>query len=318
VVRVSVVVPARNEEPRIGECLRALLAQDYPRELYEVIVVDDGSEDCTAEVAAGLGLKVLRQPPLGGAAARNLGVAHARGEVVAFTDADCVADRSWLRHLVAAFQDPRVAVSTGEVVGECRSAVARYVEDAGTFRLAHRWRAHPWPAFVTANVAYRKAVFDSLGGFNPALRGASDLEMGWRVAEDGRFCLASCPGAVVRHAHPTTARGLYEQWRGYGAGRCRLVTQRLGPRAAVAEGGRQSLAALCSVLLALPRSLLRLPWPGRRARAGGPLLDAVRAVAFAAGYWSGYRGRPPDGSWRDRAARSRRPRTPEVGGRTVR
>ena len=300
-VRVSVVVPARNEEPRIERCLRALLAQDYPRELYEVIVVDDGSQDRTAEVAAGLGVTVLRQPPSGGAVARNLGVAHARGEVVAFTDADCVPECSWLRHLVAPFEDAAVGASGGDVAGLPTSWVARYVEEAGTFRLARRWTTRPWPIFVTANVAYRKSVFEVLGGFEPGLRSASDLEMTWRVARDGRFQLVPCPEAVVRHAHPTTVRGLYEQWRGYGAGRCRLVASLQGSRAVAHEARRQAALAALSVALAIPRLVGRALRGGGTAQALYPVLDAVRAVGYATGYRSAARGRPPDGSWRQRA-----------------
>lgn len=303
-MRVSVVVPARNEELRIGRCVRALLAQDYPREQYEVIVVDDGSQDRTADVAAGFGVAVLRQPPSGGAAARNLGVAHARGEVVAFTDADCVPVRDWLRELVAPFQDPSVAASGGDVVGEPVSWIARYIEAAGYFRLERRWHAHPWPIFVTANVAYRKAVFEALGGFDPELRGASDLEMTWRVARDGRFRLVPRPQALVWHAHPTSVRALYEQWRGYGAGGPPLIARLWGPRAVAADAWRQVARAGLSLALAVPRLLGRAARRRRGEEAAYPLLDVVRSVAYAAGYWSAWRGRPPDEAWRDRVAAS--------------
>jgi GT2 family glycosyltransferase len=307
VVEVSVVVPARNEAPRIQACLRSLLAQDYAREAYEVIVVDDASTDRTSEVAASFGVRVLRCRGAsfsGGAAARNLGVACARGEVVAFTDADCVAEPDWLRKLVASFKDLTVGVCGGDVIGVGESLVARSLEQSGAFRLESLCRAQPWPILVTANVAYRKTVFHVLGGFDPSLREASDLEMTWRVARDGRFRLVCCPEAVVYHQHPATVRGLYEQWRGYGAGRARVVAK-LGGRAAVLREGLHQGGVAFSASVASPlRVLRRLAAVGRGERGYPvfPFLDAVRAVAFATGYWVATLGWSPGGSWRERAS----------------
>lgn len=304
-VQVSVVVPARNEQARLEACLDSLLRQDYPNG-YEVIVVDDHSTDGTAAVAARFGVTVLQlaDDSAGGAAARNAGVEHARGNVVAFTDADCRPAQDWLRHLLVPFQDPGVGVCGGEVVGRGGSIVARYVEAAGIFRLESRMRAQPWPILVTANVAYRKTVFQVLGLFDASLGGAADMEMSWRVAQDGCFRVVACPTAVVSHLHPSTVGGLYQQWYSYGAGRARLVASLQHRGGLVREGLRQSCLALVSCALALLRAAWRFV---RQPKKGGgqlvfPFLDAVRAVAFAAGYWQGARGRMPSGSWRERAA----------------
>lgn len=300
-VRVSVVVPARNEEPRIGGCLGALLAQDYPREAYEVIMVDDGSTDRTVGVAEGFGVTVLRQPHRGGAAARNLGVAHARGELVAFTDADCVAERHWLHELVAAFEDPEVGVCGGDVLGVGDSWIARYLEEeVRLFRLDRLQQVRPWPVFVTANVAYRREVFQRLGLFVPELRGSSDLEMAWRVARDGRCRLLGRPTAVVCHAHPRTVRDLYAQWFGYGAGRAQVDLLLFGRGAAARGCLTHGARALGTVGLAPFRVAARLVRAEKRGRFANPVLDVVRGLAYAAGYWAGFAGRSVRGSWRAR------------------
>lgn len=313
-VQVSVVVPARNEQTRLRACLESLLHQDYPGD-YEVIVVDDHSTDGTAAVAARCGVTVLRlaDGSAGSAAACNAGVEHARGEVVAFTDADCRPAQNWLQHLMAAFQDPVVGVCGGEVVGLGDSMVARYVEAAGIFRLQSRMRAQPWPILVTANVAYRKTVFEALGPFDASLRSVEDMEMSWRVAQDGRFRVVGCPTAVVYHLHPSTVGGLYQQWSAYGAGRARLATKKGGLGLLLREGLRQSCLALASCLLAPTRAVWR--WVRHPREEAGqvlfPFLDAVRAVAFAAGYWQGAGGHMPSGTWRERAA-GRAPRPGEA------
>lgn len=303
-LRVSVVIAARNEEARIVDCLRSVLAQDYPRRLYEVIVVDDGSSDRTAEVARSFGVCVLRQVASGGAAARNLGITSSQGEVVAFTDADCRPARDWLRLLVAPLaEEEDVGVCGGEVVGLVRSPVAEYVEAAGYFGLDRLARTKPWPVFMTANVAYRREVFRLLGTFDPDMGAADDLEMTWRVLRDGRFRAVACPRAVVYHLHPTTVSALYEQWRSYGAGRARVWAKLWGRPAAYREGLTQGARAAATLGLLPLRVLKRSlePEGTRWARVAYPFLDAVRAAGFVAGYWAALRGRLPRGTWRERA-----------------
>lgn len=107
-MRISVVIPARNSAETIGLCIEALLAQSTARGEYEVIVVDDGSTDGTAAIAEGEGTRVLSQPHHGPAAARNLGLREARGEIVLFTDADCIPTSTWIEEMTKPFADPDV------------------------------------------------------------------------------------------------------------------------------------------------------------------------------------------------------------------
>ena len=101
--RVSVVIPAFNAETTIADTVRAVMAQPLPRETFECIVVDDGSQDRTAEIAERAGALVVRLPGnQGPSAARNAGIERAQGEWIAFTDADCVPSRRWLTAFLAA------------------------------------------------------------------------------------------------------------------------------------------------------------------------------------------------------------------------
>src|SRR5688572_8958532 len=102
---VSVIVPVLNDEARIGGCVAALLAQDYPRERYEVIVVDNGSTDRTYEVVRGYPVTLLSEAQIRSSfAARNKGMREAVGEIFAFTDSDCTPAPQWLAEGVRAIQ----------------------------------------------------------------------------------------------------------------------------------------------------------------------------------------------------------------------
>src|SRR3989304_2760272 len=100
---ISVVVPAYNEEQYISSCLAAISNQDF-RSSYEIIVVDNSSEDRTAEIARSFGARVLTETRRTAAAARRRGFAEARGDIIATTDADTLVPTNWLSHIHCAFQ----------------------------------------------------------------------------------------------------------------------------------------------------------------------------------------------------------------------
>ncbi len=113
---VSVVIPAHNEEMKVSAAVRSVLLQDYPRDRLEVVVVDDGSEDYTAEVASRAGARVVRLPHHSGkAAALTVGLEESSGEVVITMDADTVASRQAVRALVSALAEEGVGAASGDV-----------------------------------------------------------------------------------------------------------------------------------------------------------------------------------------------------------
>ncbi|HUZ06341.1 MAG TPA: glycosyltransferase family 2 protein [Candidatus Paceibacterota bacterium] len=110
-MRVSIVIPAHNEEKFLAATIRAALAQDYPD--FEVIVVNNASADRTAEVAGQFPVKLVHEPRKGLLWARECGRQNASGEIIANMDADCLPERNWLRTGAGFFQDARVAAATG-------------------------------------------------------------------------------------------------------------------------------------------------------------------------------------------------------------
>jgi glycosyltransferase involved in cell wall biosynthesis len=114
-MKISVVIPAHNEERYLGACLQSLLAQDFPGP-FEIIVVDNDSTDCTAAVAAAFDVRVLCEPRRGVCVARQTGTAGARGQVVVSTDADTVFPQDWLSTIWQTFADDPTAVAATGVI----------------------------------------------------------------------------------------------------------------------------------------------------------------------------------------------------------
>jgi glycosyltransferase involved in cell wall biosynthesis len=212
---VSVVVPVYNGRDTIGECIEALLAQNYPRALHEILVVDNNSTDGTDEIVKQYPVTLLyeRQEQTS-YAARNRGIRAARGDIVAFTDADCIAEKGWLQGLISPF----VAPSVGAVAGSIRPSAPE--------SLVERFFASVRPyeagvddgllALLTGNVAYRKSVLQAVGMFDEALFTAGDVDLGWRVQIYTGAQVKRVPDAVVYHRHRTTLKGLFKQYRRYG------------------------------------------------------------------------------------------------------
>lgn len=208
---VSIVVPVYNGAATIGACLRSLLALEYPADRRELLVVDNGSTDSTgAELRKYAGaIQVLAEPTRGPAAARNAGIASARGAVVAFTDADCEVEPAWLTHLVAPLDDERVGIAAGK---NRSKESPNYIERYGELIHDHDRAINEFrpPYAITMNWASRREVLDRVRAFDQALRRCEDVDLAYRVAQAG-YRLVYCPDAVVRHANERTLGGLFRE-----------------------------------------------------------------------------------------------------------
>ncbi len=158
-VKASVVIAAMNAEKSIGKCLDSLEGQSFRG--FEVIVVDDGSSDRTAEIAEGFpNARVLRQKHAGPAVGRNRGAAEAKGSIVVFTDSDCVLDRRWLEEMIRPFDDRSLAGVQGRYKSRQKSIIARLIQ-LEIERSYEKMAKREFIDFMgTYSAAYRKSMFE--------------------------------------------------------------------------------------------------------------------------------------------------------------
>lgn len=211
---VSVVVPIYNDAERLFGCLQALEQQSYPRSEYEVIVVDNNSdEDIGGMMAPFEQARLVYEGQQGSYAARNRGVLQARGEVLAFTDADCVPERDWLsKGVERLLADERCGLVGGKVVFTYRNPdrpSAAELYDSSHYLDQERYiRQGSYAA--TANAFTFRRVFEEAGLFDASLKSGGDTEWGRRVAAHGyRLCYAE--EAQVRHPARHSFRALREK-----------------------------------------------------------------------------------------------------------
>ena len=189
---VSVVIPVKDRADELARCLDSISRVDYPRELLQVIVVDDGSSDDSAAVARERGALVV---PSGGtgrgpAAARNVGARAATGEILAFIDSDCTASTGWLSELLPAFADDRMAAVGGQVDGMCtESVVDRYEAVMSSLSLGGRERSGSTGDdtfyLPSCNLLVRRALFAGVGGFEGSMHVGEDVDLTWRLRDQG-------------------------------------------------------------------------------------------------------------------------------------
>ena len=229
---VSVIIPALNEERNIQDCLVSLLRMDFRPDQREIVVVDNDSTDRTAEIIKDFPVRYVREERRGRSHARNKGIEVSRGEILAFTDADCVVSTGWLRELVRGFESEDVGAVVGEVVAyPPKTPAERYTAMRKPFwhNRTLTYPASPW--FVTGCAAFRREVFNQLGGFDPRFSlGCEDIDFGWRFFRQNNFKLSFHPKAVVFHRHRFTTLGLFRQSRSYGHGQailCRKYPEQL-------------------------------------------------------------------------------------------
>jgi glycosyltransferase involved in cell wall biosynthesis len=203
--RVSVIVPAYNEAGRILDCVAALKAQTYPRELLEIIVVDNGSTDGTFELLKSQsGIVAIQETKPGSYAARNRALTLARGDVVAFTDADCSPDETWVENAVAHLHAPGVGIVAGHVgldpADAARPSTSELFEQCFAFKQAENARLG---VCVTANWFSPRALLEEMGGFDGGLKSGGDHKLSREIAARG-YRVVYAEDAVVHHPARTS------------------------------------------------------------------------------------------------------------------
>jgi len=257
----SVVVCSYNGSRTIGECLENLSRLEYSN--YEVIVVDDGSTDNTAEIAQRFNVNLLRTENQGLSAARNTGREHAQGEIVAYIDDDAYPDPHWLNYYNSAFQSSSHALIGGPnlsplhdpPVAQC---VARSPGGPSHVLLTDTLAEH----VPGCNMVFRKSCLEEVGGFDPVFRTAGDdVDICWRIQEKG-WTIGFAPAAVVWHHRRSSVLAYCRQQRGYG--KAEALLQKKWP-------GRFNTTN-------------HLPWAGRIYTAGVDLLPGKRPIVHH-GVW---------------------------------
>ncbi len=221
----SIVIPTYNRRDNLAVCLQAIARLDYPRDRYEVLVVDDGGntplEDVVSQFDTELNLKLVRQANAGPAAARNAGAFNARGEILAFTDDDCEPDAAWLDALYLCFANTPQAAIGGRTLNSLPQNIYSTATDMLIEYLYGYLNPNPRQAqfFTSNNLALPSEAFKELGGFNTSFPLAA--------GEDREFCdhwlhrghtLNYAPEAIVYHSHNMTFSSFWKQHFNYGRG----------------------------------------------------------------------------------------------------
>jgi cellulose synthase/poly-beta-1,6-N-acetylglucosamine synthase-like glycosyltransferase len=278
---IAIVVPVRNGESIIGGCIAACLSQTRPPD--ELIVVDNGSTDNTASVAAAAGANVLSEPRRGSYRARNTGWWSTRADIIAFTDADCVPDPRWLEELLEPFGDLSVAGVGGPIVqAELKSATQRWIIERRFLDQEFNASGSFLPFFATANAAYRRSVLEELNGFDPAYMSGGDNDFSWRVQALTTGTLRYCPTASVRHLVGEKLSALTSRSRRYAAGDI-LLERRWSnwPGYPETPGFLTRTKRVWQLPLAVGyRAMTRRPM-------SVPLIDAAMAISGERGRWRG-------------------------------
>ena len=215
----SVIVPLYNVERYVQQCMDALMGQDYPSDRYEVIAVENNSTDETPDLVARYPrVRMIREPKAGAYAARNRGICAARGDIIAFTDPDCVPQRDWISCIVASMCEPggEIVLGKRDCVGS--SSHLRLLSDYDSTLAAHLFSSDMKESYFgyTNNMAVRASLFEKQGTFLEIPRGADTVFVRRTAEERGHGAIHFEPLMRVRHLEIRSVLDLYRKRLIYG------------------------------------------------------------------------------------------------------
>jgi cellulose synthase/poly-beta-1,6-N-acetylglucosamine synthase-like glycosyltransferase len=221
---VSIIIPAYNAAGTVEDCLHALVAQEYPEEKYEIIIVDNNSSDNTADIIRKFPIVYLLEEKIQSSyAARNRGIEKAKGDILAFTDSDCIPGPRWLEEGVKNFVESSMGAVAGKIVGaEPKTRVEKFLTYSG-YLGEKACLEHPFlPYIQTANAFYRREVFEAIGKFNQSMISGGDADFAWRMQLQTNFKIKHTLESVVVHKHRSTIKQFFRQMYVHGIGKVDL------------------------------------------------------------------------------------------------
>ena len=260
-MNVSVIVPAYNAQDTIEECLNSLSNQVCSFGNYEVIVVDDGSDDKTLEIVKSFPFEYIYQKNCGPATARNAGAKAAKNDIILFTDSDCVPAQNWIEEMIKPFNEPDVVAVKGAYRNVQKELVARFAQVEFEERFELLKKADNIDMVDTYSAGFRKEVFLGVGGFDISFPVANneDTELSYKLSNQGHRMVFN-PDAIVCHLdHPDSVKKYMRLkfWRGY----WRMVVYNMYPDKMIKDSYTpQSLKLQILIYYAMAVSILLMPF----------------------------------------------------------
>lgn len=281
----SVIVPTYDRPEALTACVQAIRQLDYPQDRFEVIIVDDGSpvpvRSFGYHLQDDLIIRILRQSNAGPASARNMGAEHARGDMLAFTDDDCIPTTRWLRELAQSANEAPTGLVGGRtingLVDNLYSIASQIiVDEAYAYSLS---RDSDLRFFASNNMAVSAKIFHESGGFDSSFRISEDRDFCHRWIRRGHP-LVYAPKALVHHHHRLTLTTFCRQHFNYGRGAYQFYHTRK-------RGGRSLLKPDPRFYASVVRRACCTPWSPKSLRMAG--LMGLWQVANLAGFvWQAF------------------------------
>jgi len=227
---VSIIIPVKNDSLLLKACLESISNLDYPKDRFEVIVADGMSTDGSAEVAKYYGAKVILNAKQTVSPGRNIAFKHAAGEIIAFTDADCVVDKAWISNSLKYFADEKIACVGGPNLtpsdeGSFGKAVGfvfnQKIFSAGSIHARESREIMEVKSIPGCNAIYRKDTLDKVMPINESLLTCDDTELNQRLIDKG-YKLLYAPDVFVWHYRRPNSKRLFKQMYRYAIGRLQI------------------------------------------------------------------------------------------------
>jgi len=232
--RVSVIVPVKNGAQKIGGLLDSLMQVDYDREMLEIVVVDGNSSDNTREIVLRYPtVRLLTEERPGLNAARNTGIRNSTGEVIAFTDSDCIVSKDWVKKIVEDFGEKEVGCVGGNALRFYDDLISRYCDESlmPVMRIFTEKKTlskvkPPVQYPAGCNMAIRRSILAEAGEFDENIEyGFDEDELVERICSTGHTMVLD-PDLLVSHKHRSSVRELLKQTFRYGRGMSVLLREK--------------------------------------------------------------------------------------------